>query len=313
MVNKFLLSALMCSGIIGTANSMEQSVDLSYVLKTCPDQIAGHLDGKSFSSLTQVCSLFEAICKGIPTKYLAIAFSDVADHGNNNLIDRFIAKPDLWMFESEMNEKFISGLVEINGDNFIEIFERPFGSGLQGFLGDCAMYRIIHNDVTVRYLLFWQDSEKIRNNAKRLCVMYLNVGECDNKVNMVSRPSYPYIAEDPFWPYFATKAGYGGCHWEHYNGRSFSYRERKFALEGSSDTAESLFKNFGMLAIFILAAQKNNTAVVSGILNNPIVFDSLPSDVLDVAMYDLNSSDEIKGAVLAAFLKRNMAVWNIAQ
>ena len=85
---------------------MEQALDLSYLLEICPNEIVHNLDGNALSSITQVSHLFQESCNAVPTKYLTIPFSDVADYGGVQFINRFITQPDSWLLKSEIDEVF---------------------------------------------------------------------------------------------------------------------------------------------------------------------------------------------------------------
>lgn len=304
-MKKFLSLALVCVGVVSTVSSMEQSLDLSRVLETCPDQIAGRLDGKTFSSLMQVCSLFQAVCNAIPVQELAINFSDAAEHKNKNLIERFIAKPDGWMFEPGIGKEIFLPQEGI-GNDLIKVFKRSFGKGSQGFLGDCSIYCISQNNKIVRYFLAWQDFDKIErlNLSKLTYLSYLNVDECNGVTNTVSTKCMKHAVGFEGTTDFDTKALDGCCYWIDATAK---LKWKRFALLGSSHSAESILKKFGMITTFLLAAQKSHTAVTYAILNNPTTLDFCPSDIFGIAMYGLDNGNEIKDVVAAALFERNTA------
>lgn len=249
------------------AHSMEQSLNLSYLLKTWPEinPIVCRLDGKSFSSLTQVCKLFRKICGAIPLRYLAIDFCDAAEHGNKNLIDRFIAQPDGWMFEPGIGEEIPW---KNNTSNTVKIFKRSLNEGVQRFLGDCSFHCINQADKIVRCFLSWKD--EAFDDSSMVFASCVNINICDD---VVCRASEKWLGSTSNYKAESICFLMSGEN---------VYARHYHKIFDLFDSEETFIKKFGMLMILVLAAQKNNTTVVCSILKSLKVPDSL---LLDTVMH----------------------------
>ncbi len=287
-MKKFLLLVLMCAGIMGSTYSMEQPLDLSYVLNECQDEIVSKLDGGSFSSLTQVCTLFQRICDAVPLKYLAIDFCDAAEHGNKHLIDRFIVQPNEWMFEQGMGEE-----VFVQQDADIKVLKRSFNGGPQRFLGDCSFCCVKQADKIVRCFWFWKSPEMFENKPQAAHCTVFNIEKCDDAINTASKECLELLygsLDTPFFKiYFLKEVGRGKYfinismsvikHWE---SGSFTLLDLY--------PAEIFIRKIGMFMLLVLAAQKNNTMVVNSILDGSTVpydwIKDIGSDRYDLLLYN---------------------------
>lgn len=264
---------------------MEQPLDLYYVMQTWPENnpIVCQLDGKAFSSLTQVCKSFRRICNRIPVQYLAIDFSNAAEHGNKNLIDRFIAQPDGWIFEPGMGEEIPW---EDSTDGTVKIFRRSFNRGVQSFLGDYSLYCIKRADTIVRCIATWQGDEMYADKPEMIHSICINLDICDDVVNDISKK----CCERNSSHFFGKKKGTGRLVIsQFYLGNLRSNGDYPFGdpFNGLDllDSEELFIKKFGMLMMLILAAQKNNVQTVWSILSSFKIPDSLLMQTLMVKRY----------------------------
>lgn len=277
---------------------MEQSLDLGDVLRTCPNQIAYHLNGEALSSLTKVSHLFQEVCDAVPTKYLSIFLYDAVKNKNTNLISRLIAQLDSWMFTSEIDNEIIHQ--EKNGNDTIGLFKCLFGEGVQDFFQTRSFLRLTQNNKTVRYLLTSMDSCQTNK-----CMIYLNVNECSDAVNIVLKNRLSPKAQNIASTYnvfdFINKPAHGGYVGVDPDGNPI---HTCFSLASSLHSTENMLKQFGLITIFLIAAQKNRSSVAYSILNNSKILDSWSSDILEIALYDLDNDDEIKDVVAAVLFER---------
>lgn len=296
-MKKFLLSILICAGTINTTHTMEQSWDLERVVRTCPNQIVGHLDGQTLSSLSQVSSILQAICDAVPTKYLTIFFSDVAEYGNIKLINRFISQPDSWMFEPATDAEPIA-FQEGDENNTAKPLMYLFSQELRNFFGPHSALSLNQGNKAARYLLKWK-------NSWTSYIIYFNVDKCEDTLNDALTkglsPVEVSLINKTHMLDFINEKAHGGYLWET---ADHQFKRHDFSISNSSYSAESLRNQFGFISIFILAAQKNHTGVVYAILNNPTILDSWSSEILEIALY-LNNGNEIKDVVWATLFERN--------
>jgi hypothetical protein len=295
-MKKILFSILLiCTPLV---YAMEEPLSLSEIIRTCPNQIIYHLDGKTFISLMKVAHLFQEICSSIPIKYLNMLFSDAVKQKNTALIDRFIAQPDSWMFRTEMNSRSIC--IEEDNDNTITMFARSFGKGLDKFFGIQPFLCISQNGKIVRYLL--SQSSFCDCNAHSI---YLNVDECNETINksitkILSNYSKEVATQTNFFN-FVNKPAHGEYFGTNSKGQS---ARRCFSISGLSHSTESILKQFGMITLFLIAARRNNTNVTYAILNNAEIIDSWSLDLLEIALNDLNNGNQIKDVVAAKIFER---------
>jgi len=288
----------------GLTIEQEQPLDLSYALNTCPNEIVCCLDGQSLSSLTQVSKQCQEICDAVPTKYLTVPFSQVANHGSEKLINRFINHPDSWMFTSETDEEiFIPD--ENNDNNAIKIFKRSFGKGLQDFIGNCSIYCISQNNKIARYIFVWKNFEKEEDGTllqqDKVCINYLNAGTCNKAINTASENCLKHARSPLGSDFSVTEIALGCCHWLTH----VRYPWRKFSIKTQSHSAENALKQLGIMMTFLLAAQKNHTAVTYAMLNNSKVIDAWSPDILEIPIHDISYNDnEIKDVAWAELVKR---------
>ncbi len=279
---------------------MEQTLNFVETLRICPNQIVSHLDGKTLSALTRVSHLFQAICNEVPTKYLNLIFSDAVNHKNIQLINRFSAQPNSWMFTSiiyhdDMYKKTI-------GKDTIEAPMYLFNNELDDFFNTYThVIHLIQNNKTVRYVLLRLDSSQ-----KNRGMIYLNVNKCSDAANTVLTDRLGIFARHlssiyNFF-YFINEPAHGGYIGVDPVNESFIHKH--FSLSSPLHSTEDIFKQFGLITIFLIAAQKNCTPIVYSILNNSEVLDSWSPDILNIAQYNLDNSNEIKDLVAAVLSER---------
>lgn len=292
-MKKFFL-IFICTNIVSIVHSMEplaqeQLVDFGYVLSQCPDNIASKLDGKSFASLTQTCKEIQAVCDAIPTKYLAIDFSDAAVHKNQNLITRFIAKYDEWICEPGTDEVIAGN--ESDKNNIIKPQLCCFGKGLQNFLGNYHLMRLSINDVTVRYLFGCKGSEVFVRKSirgigicpKRTCAMYFNVGECNDKINEITEKwildNYDIITSAS-----EMYVGYAGGVLSHRTDEGWTnmLNEIDFPLSQNLYSSPDFLKKLGVIVTFFVAAIKNDIKVMHALLNDSRTYAIVPDKIIRI-------------------------------
>ncbi len=306
-----LFTSLFLSILLATithVTGMEQTLNLDELIRTCPNQIISYLDGESLSALTRVCHLFQAICDQVPTKYLSILFSDVAKNKNTQLINRFIAQPDSWMFKAEIGNEFTDKI--IIGKDIIEMSLCSFGKGLQDFFGTHAfLLRFTQDNKVVRYILPRMDSCQPNR-----CMIYFNVNECNDAVNIALKdrlsPSAQKIISNCSYFNLTNQQGYGGYIGVSSDGEYIMHKY--FSLTNTSHSTESMLKQFGLITIFLIAAQKNQTSIIYPILSNSEILDSWSPDILNIAQYDLDNGNEIKDVVAAVLFEREVKTLNIS-
>lgn len=301
LLTSFFLSILLAT----TMHSMEQPLDLSEIVRTCPNQIVCHLDGKSLTSLASVSHILQETCDAVPAKYLNFFLGHAVLHKNRKLIDRFIEQLDSWMFTPEIDNVVIHQ--EKNGNDTIGLFKFSFGKGVQDFFQTQAFMRFTQNNKTVRYLFSKKD---IYENHK--CQIYLNAHECSNAVDIVLKsrlsPKAQEIASNENYFNFIGKSAHGGYIGIHPNG---GHVHRYFSISNSSkNMPENLLRQFGFIITFLISAQKNRTKIVYAILNNTKIIDSWSSDILEITLYDLDCNNEITDVVAAVLFERKEKTLN---
>lgn len=331
-MKKFLLSVLLCAGIFGAASPMKrnaldelvlhsfQTTELLTLSAEILEKIACYLEGESFSSLAQVCSRLREICDTTPTRYLLFTFSDAAGHGSFKLIDRFIAECHEWMFEPGVGEEVFTSQENQENDqtNTIKIFKQSFGRGLQDFLGKCLIFCISQNNEISRFVFYWESDEQIQNIPQTACMIYLNVKENNNAINGALAQYLRHANINiPLNRSFDLNRGSGRC----ICGTTLRQaifpplwiavtldQSKGFTISSPSNSTEDLLNAFGLIALYIMAIQKNNLHVAYTILDNESAFDCLPSDILDEGFCNfLGAGYEITDIVDAIRFERKRA------
>lgn len=282
-MKKFLVSVLLCAGIVSSAYSMDEPLDLGKVLEACPDQIAWYLDRDSFSVLTQVCRLFQEICEAVPVKYLAVTFSDAAAHGREKLIDRFIAQPDGWIFELGMGEEVT--IPQEDNEGNLKMLKLSSSEGLRGFLGDYSICHVYQNGKIHGYRLDWNDSVYVIGRPRAAFELHLQVDEQNGINGDLTTHKFRFL---------------GPCC-------------KAFKISAPAYSVDSFTKVLGIIAIFILAIQKNQIPVIYAILNNPRTLACLPSDILKAVNQIFDNGHAIKDVVSAVLFERQMAALKISK
>jgi hypothetical protein len=272
---------------------MEQTLNLGDIVRTCPNQIVSHLDGKSFASLTKVSRLFQAVCDAVPTKYLSIRLYDAVRHKNTNFINRLIAQIDSWMFTSETDDEIV--VQNKSEKSTIKLYRCLFGKGVLDFFQTKGFLRFTQNNKTVRYLL-----TKMDKNDTNKCMVYLNIHECNDEVNFslqaLLSPKTQNLASRYNVFDCIKKPGCGGYIGCDQDGK---HMHKYFSLSDPSCSTKEMRKQFGLITTFLVAAQKNRTLVTYSILNNTEIINSWSTDILEIALNDLDNNNEIKDIVAA--------------
>lgn len=280
---------------------MEQSLDLSEIVRICPNQIVSQLDGKTLSSLASVSHLLQETCDAVPTKYLNFSLYHAIVQKNTKLINRFIDQLDSWMFTPEKDNPIIHQ--EKNGNDTVGLFNYPFGKRVHDFFQSQSFMRFTQNNKTVRYLLSKKDTCQDHK-----CQIYLNVNECSNAVDLLLKgrlsPKAQEILSNSNCFNFIGKAAHGGYIGFYPNGESV---HKYFSISTSSHSTENMLKQFGFIITFLIAAQKNRIEVAYAILNNSEIVDSWSSDILEIALYAFDNDNEIKDVVAAMLFERQNA------
>ncbi len=305
-MNKILKLIVVCLGIIQSTYAMEQPFDLIRVMGELPENesIACLLDGKSFSALTQVCALSHAICNRIPTQYLAIDFSDAAEHGNKNLIERFIKQLGS-LIKPGIGEEIFSPDRYWHEDESIKLFEGILNSEFQSYFDDYKLRCLTENGNIMRYLFNWENSVPLETwfNPERSCTMYFNNKECNDVINTVSAKLMSHRAAK----LVKTIAYFGFSLARRPDDRSTHLEGgNDFAISTNLDSAENLLKKIGEHLLFRIAIEKNHRAVIVIMLNKLQLFHLLLPKMLVHIKRDLFCSQEIKGIVQRAFDEKNM-------
>lgn len=332
-MKKFLVSVLLCVGIVSSVSPMKRKtlrkgvtqdlivlepVGLKDLFETCPDVfnfIACLLNGESFSALIQACKTFQIACDKIPVINLGFNFSDVAPAKSAKYIDRFMACADEWMFQNEID--YDSVVVQGNGENSaIQGFDYALNDGLQGFFGNNSICCICKNDEIVRYVFILGSIDS--PDGKPVYTLYFNVKETDEATHEASRTYMRECSKFVIADMFAEVArgslvcgtrkpilpGLQGFF-------DISARYCNYSIpDTSSHFAESLSKIFVMISTFILAVVNKDLHVVYAILNNPKSLEYLPTKILEFAVFDQNNGYEITDIVSVILSQRATAELN---